>query len=107
MAIYAAQVDRMDQNIGKLIAALKKQGVYENTVILFLSDNGAASVRLNDTPDARLGSRDSWAAYGKSWAIVSNTPYRLYKSMVHEGGIITPLIMHWPAGLQQKGLINA
>lgn len=106
MSIYAAQVDRMDKNIGRLVSALKTQNIYENTVIIFLSDNGAASVNLNDTPDARLGSRDSWAAYGKSWANVSNTPYRLYKSMVHEGGIISPLIMHWPAGLNKKGLIT-
>ena len=106
MAIYAAQVDRMDQNIGKLVAALKAQGSFENTVIIFLSDNGAASIKLNDTPDAELGSRYSWAAYGKSWANVSNTPYRLYKSTEHEGGIITPLIFHWPAGIEQKGLIT-
>lgn len=106
MAVYAAQVDRLDQNIGRLVGELKKSGIYENTVIVFLSDNGAASVALNDTPEAALGTRDSWASYGKNWANVSNTPYRQYKAMTHEGGIITPLIMHWPQGIDAPKLIH-
>ena len=106
MAIYAAQVDRMDQNIGRLMEALEAQGERDNTVILFLSDNGAASVELNDFPEAELGSRDSWAAYGKSWSNVSNTPYRKYKAMTHEGGIITPLIVNWPKGIEAPGRIT-
>ena len=106
MAIYAAQVDRMDQNIGRLMTQLEAQDALDNTVILFLSDNGAASVELNDFPKAELGSRDSWAAYGKSWGNVSNTPYRKYKAMTHEGGIITPLIVHWPDGIESRGSIT-
>ncbi len=106
MAVYAAQVDRMDQNIGRLIDLLKEEHIFENTLIIFLSDNGGASVELNQFPEARIGSRESWSAYGKSWANVSNTPYRKYKSMTHEGGIITPMIVHWPQGIQQSGVIS-
>lgn len=106
MAVYAAQVDRMDQNIGRLINQLKTMGIYDNTVIFFLSDNGAVNVGMNDTPEAQIGSRDSWAAYGQSWGNVSNTPYRYYKRMTHEGGVITPLIFHWPDGMIKNGLIS-
>ena len=101
MAVYAAQIDRMDQNIGRLVDMLRKLNTLENTIILFLSDNGATDVELNDTPEAKLGTRDSWAAYGKSWGNVSNTPYRQYKARTHEGGTITPLIMHWPKGITE------
>ncbi len=103
MAVYAAQVDRMDQNIGRLISALRKSGVFDNTVTLFLSDNGATDAHLDAFPDAELGSRNSWASYGKSWANVSNTPYRKYKAQTHEGGVITPMIMHWPEGIKAPG----
>ena len=106
MAVYAAQVDRMDQNIGRLIAALKEQDELDNTLILFLSDNGAANIDLDDFPEAELGSRNSWTAYGKSWANVSNIPYRKFKAMTHEGGIITPLIVHWPGGIKSQGRIT-
>ena len=106
MAIYAAQVDRMDQNIGRLMNELEAQGELDNTLILFLSDNGAANVELNAFPEAELGSRDSWAAYGKSWSNVSNTPYRKFKAMTHEGSIITPLIAHWPNGIESRGRIT-
>ena len=102
MAVYAAQVDCMDQNVGKLTAALKEEGIYENTVIMFLSDNGGCPNSFNKTPNAQIGSRDSNASYGK-WYNVSNTPYRKAKSQVHEGGIITPLVMHWPAGIENVG----
>ncbi len=106
MAVYAAQVDRMDQNIGRLISTLRQNGQLENTAIFFLSDNGAASTNLHQFPEAEIGSKDCWSAYGRSWANVSNTPFRKYKAMAHEGGIITPLIMHWPAGLRSNGLIT-
>jgi len=106
MAVYAAQVDRMDQNIGRLTDQLKTMGIYDNTIIFFLSDNGAINVGMNDTPEAQIGSRDSWAAYGQSWGNVSNTPYRYYKRMTHEGGVITPLIVHWPDGKVKNGLIS-
>jgi arylsulfatase A-like enzyme len=106
MAVYAAQVDRMDQNIGRLTSMLAEMGELDNTIILFMSDNGAVNVGMNDTPDAELGSRNSWAAYGQSWGNVSNTPYRYYKRMTHEGGVVTPLIVHWPEGLAKDGQIS-
>ena len=106
MAVYAAQVDRLDQNVGRLVDQLKALGIYDNTVILFMSDNGAVNTGLNETPDALIGSRHSWAAYGKSWGNVSNTPYRYYKKMTHEGGVITPMIVHWPGGIENEGLIT-
>ena len=103
MEVYAAQVDRMDQNVGKLLDRLEKTGVLDNTVIFFLSDNGACAEEANRSPDALIGTAASFVAYGQHWANVSNTPYRLYKSMTHEGGIITPLIVHWPKGIDQSG----
>lgn len=106
MAVYAAQVDRMDQNIGRLIESLEDQDELDNTLILFLSDNGAANTGLDDFPEAELGSRNSWTAYGQSWANVSNTPYRKFKAMTHEGGIKTPLIVHWPDGIESQGRIT-
>ncbi len=106
MAVYAAQIDRLDQNIGRLVNKLKELEIYDNTVIIFLSDNGAANIELNTTPEAEFGTRDSWSAYGKNWANVSNTPYRQYKAMTHEGGIVTPLIMHWPQGITGHQLIR-
>lgn len=101
MEIYAAQVDRLDQNIGRLREALRSMNALDNTIIMFLSDNGASSEEVNrgsSSPKA-VGTKDSFVSYGKHWANVSNTPYRLYKSMAHEGGAITPLIVHWPAGI--------
>lgn len=102
MQVYAAQVDRLDQNIGILIEELKKSGVYENTIIVFLSDNGATMEQVNRSPDAEIGSSDSFVSYGKHWANVSNTPYRAYKSQTFEGGIKTPLIFSWPKGPNAK-----
>lgn len=96
MQVYAAQVDRLDQNIGMLIAELKNLGVYQNTVILFLSDNGASSEEVNRAPGAEIGSANSFVSYGKHWANVSNTPFRSYKKQTFEGGIRTPLIFSWP-----------
>jgi len=106
MAVYAAQVDRMDQNIGRLVSHLKARDQWDNTVIIFLSDNGGTDVKLNTTPEAEIGSRNSWSSYGRDWANVSNVPYRKYKAETHEGGIITPLIFHWPKGTKEKGVIS-
>ena len=103
MAVYAAMVDCMDQNIGRIMRSLKDQGIYDNTIVCFLSDNGACQTAWNKTPDAKLGTRNCNAAYG-IWHNVSNTPYRMRKSQEHEGGIITPMIVHWPEGLQRKGM---
>ncbi len=150
MEVYAAMVDRMDQGIGKLIAELKRTGQFDNTLILFLQDNGgcaepmgrngnkdhsniarpakptfpamkpedfaaAGSVpkQTRDGFPVRMGSKvmpgaaDTYVAYGRGWANVSNTPFREYKHWVHEGGISTPLIAHWPAGIRAKGELRS
>ncbi|HUU90314.1 MAG TPA: arylsulfatase [Phycisphaerae bacterium] len=102
MAIYAATVDRMDKSVGRLVQALEQRGVLENTLLLFLSDNGG---NAESGPWGRaegkgpLGSAASSVFCGKSWANAQNTPFRYYKHYVHEGGIATPLIAHWPAGI--------
>jgi arylsulfatase len=100
MAVYAAQVDRMDQGIGRIVEKLRDIEKFDNTVVMFLSDNGAVSVDLDDWniegANGPIGSWNSWEAYGASWGNVSNTPFRMYKRWVHEGGIATPLIVHWP-----------
>lgn len=98
MQVYAGMMDRLDQNIGKLVQALKDENIDEDTMIMFLSDNGGASNNFNRTPSVEIGGRNSNASYGK-WYNVSNTPYRNAKKQEHEGGIITPLIVNWPNGL--------
>jgi arylsulfatase A-like enzyme len=110
MEVYAAQIDRMDQGIGRILQALDETGMRENTLILFLSDNGGtaepvAGRGLND-PSVPIGARGSYVTYLEPWANVSNTPFRLYKNWAHEGGIITPLIAHWPRGIAQAGRIT-
>ncbi|MCA8997174.1 MAG: arylsulfatase, partial [Planctomycetaceae bacterium] len=102
MAIYAAVVERMDQSIGRLVDALRERGQLENTVILFLSDNGGCAeggTYVTSNGQGIDGDVDSHVRYGKAWANVSNTPFREYKHYVHEGGIATPLIVHWPGGI--------
>lgn len=142
MEVYAAMVDRMDQGVGKVLAELKRTGQLDNTLVLFLQDNGGCAEPMGRTPtkdhpdierpakptlpplaaDALLppgsvppqtrdgypvrmgpkvmpGGPDTYVAYGRGWANVSNTPFREYKHWVHEGGISTPLIAHWPAGI--------
>ena len=104
MATYAAMIDRMDQNIGRLINDLKANGEYENTLIVFLSDNGACAetvnVKLLHDPSKKIGERGSYSTVGEAWANASNTPFRLYKHHTHEGGINTPCIIHWPAKIK-------
>ena len=109
MEVYAAQVDRMDQGVGKIIASLKKNKLLENTLIIYLQDNGACAEAMgraakpNGEKPPMPGPADSYLAYGQSWANVSNTPFRYYKHFVHEGGISTPLIVHWPNGIRRHG----
>jgi arylsulfatase A-like enzyme len=104
MAIYAAQVDRMDRNIGRVLAALREMGAEENTLVLFLSDNGGCHEGIERSkPGAELGTRDSYSSYRRGWAQVSNTPFRSYKHWTHEGGIATPLVVRWPARITQRG----
>jgi len=90
MAVYAAMVHRLDSNVGRLLAHLEQLGSAENTLVLFLSDNGGCPYRFNRTPDLAPGPADSYRSYDSEWAGVSNTPFRLYKQWSHEGGIATP-----------------
>ncbi len=104
IAIYAAQIDRMDQNIGRVLKKIDEVGARENTLILFLADNGGCAEPVDrGTPGAVPGSADSFLSYGLPWANASNTPFRLYKHWVHEGGISTPLIASWPAVIRTGG----
>jgi arylsulfatase A-like enzyme len=141
MEVYAAMIDNMDQGIGRIVAELKKQGQFDNTLIFFLQDNGGCAELMGRSTtqrhpyktrpekatyspmgkdDQQFGSvpqqtrdgfpvlmgtgampgpADTYIAYGKGWANVSNTPFREYKHWTHEGGISTPLIVHWPKGI--------
>ena len=141
MEVYAAMVDVMDRGIGRVVEQLKKEGIFENTLILYLQDNGACAEGMGRggagkprperppfppmAPEALQtemifrqtrdgypvrqgmgvmpGPADTFIAYGRGWANVSNTPFREYKHWVHEGGIATPLIVHWPAGVRARG----
>ena len=97
MEVYAAMIDRLDQNIGRVLEALEVTGRRENTLIMFVSDNGASAevVRLEDDY-GEIGTLTRWSSLGPRWANVSNTPFRYYKNYSYEGGINTPLIAHWP-----------
>lgn len=134
MEVYAAQIDRMDQGIGRILSALEETGQYEDTIIIFLSDNGGCAedipegvdpkqlvedlmiaqyktrdgrdVRIGNDPTIMPGGEDTYQSYGTAWANLSNTPFRFYKHWTHEGGIATPLIVHWPAGIEDKGGIR-
>lgn len=99
MAIYAAQVECLDRGLGRVFDALKETGQYENTLIIFLSDNGNTHEKIEkgDNSLASIGTRESYATISRSWTNVSNTPFRMYKHWVHEGGISTPFIAHWKA----------
>jgi arylsulfatase len=102
MATFAAMVDRVDQNVGRLVARLKEQGQLDNTLILFLSDNGACPFDRNHHLDKMPWEAGSHWTYDKGWAHACNTPWREFKRNQHEGGISSPLIVHWPAGMQAK-----
>ena len=106
MAIHAAMVDRMDQEIGRIIAQLKAMNAYENTIIFFASDNGAsAEMMIRDgghDPTAEPGSAKTYLCLGPGFSSACNTPYRRHKTWVHEGGISSPLVVHWPAGIKAK-----
>ena len=107
MAIHAAMVDRMDQEIGRIIAQLKAMGAYENTLILFASDNGASAEIMvrngGHDPQAEMGSAATYLCLGPGFSSAANTPHRRHKTWVHEGGISTPLIASWPAGIAAHG----
>ncbi len=124
MAIFAAMVEHMDGAIGRVVSSLKEHGQLDNTLILFLSDNGACAewdplgfdvatgpkttnVLHAGAGLATMGGPGTYHSYGSGWANASNTPWRLYKHDAHEGGISTPLIAHWPAGLKRRGELEA
>ena len=107
MAIHAAMIHRMDREIGRVVDQVKAMGAYENTVILFASDNGASAEQIirgdGHDPSAAPGSADTFLCLGPGWSTAANTPFRLHKIWVHEGGISSPLVVHWPEGLKDRG----
>ena len=102
MAIYAAQVDAMDQGVGRVVDALRQAGQLENTVIMFMSDNGACAEFISRGRKSLDGSADTYESYRINWANLSSTPYREYKHFTNEGGIATPLIVHYPNGIDKS-----
>jgi arylsulfatase len=104
MAVYAAQVDRMDQGIGRIVAALERTGALENTLILFMADNGGCAEEIErGQPGGIIGEDSSFTSYGRGWATSSNSLLRLYKHWVHGGGVSSPLVVHWPRGISAHG----
>ena len=107
MAIHAAMVDRMDREIGRVLDQLRTMKAFDNTLICFASDNGASAEQIirgdMHDPTAPLGSAKSYLGLGPGWSTAANTPFRKHKHWTHEGGISTPLIAHWPAGIAAKG----
>ncbi len=128
MEVYAAQVDRMDQGIGRIVQSLEETGQLDNTLIVFLADNGGCAeelggsmrrnaiappttrdgrpVQRGNDPNVMPGDETTYQSYGVPWANVSNTPFRLYKHWVHEGGISTPFIVHWPDRVTDSGALR-
>ncbi len=114
-AMYAAQIDRLDQNIGRIVKHLAKRGILDNTLILFFSDNGCSGElghfgmnwkKYTSSNYKQWRKKSGWSiSQGQCWASYSNTPLRKYKIFVHEGGIATPFIAHWPAGIADPGRI--
>ena len=120
MEIYAAMVERMDWNIGRVLAYLEQRGRLDHTVVVFLSDNGAAPDTLTgladkvpDMPAIEEGSREEWGGvdsmltYGAQWAQVGTTPRRLYKSVITEGGLVSPTILRYPGFARQQGEVGS
>jgi len=107
MTIHAAMIERVDKEIGRIIAQLKEMDAYDNTIIMFLSDNGAsAEIMVRDDghdPRAEAGSADTYLCLGPGWSTMCNTPFRKHKTWVHEGGSCTPFIVHWPDGIEASG----
>jgi arylsulfatase len=110
MEVYAALVDRMDRNIGRIVRLLEDAGQFDNTMIIFLSDNGGNAEFPNiKDPSVLPGGNDyetAYGHYGNGWANLSNTPFRMYKHYIHEGGIASPFIVHWPARLKEPGVLR-
>lgn len=110
MTVHAAMVERIDREVGRLIAELRTMNVLENTLVLFLSDNGASAEIMirgdGHDPSAPIGSATTFACLGPGWSSAANTPFRRHKTWTHEGGIATPLIAHWPAGIVARGQLR-
>jgi arylsulfatase A-like enzyme len=107
MAVYAAQIDRLDQNIGRVLRKIREIGAEDNTLVMFLADNGGcAEIVDRGKPGVPPGLPDSFMSYGIPWANASNTPFRLYKRWVHEGGVATPFIVRWPSGVKHRNTIT-
>ena len=101
MEVYAAMVARMDHGVGELLAALERAGVGSNTLVLFLSDNGGcAETPGGEKPERIPGPKEHYVTCGPGWAWAQNTPFRRYKQWVHQGGVATPLVARWPAGIE-------
>ena len=107
MAIHAAMVDRIDREVGRLVEQLKAMGAYENTLLFFASDNGASAEIMvrhgGHDPEAAPGSAATYLCLGPGFSSACNTPFRRHKTWVHEGGISTPLVVHWPGGIDARG----
>ncbi|MBN2449878.1 MAG: arylsulfatase [Lentisphaeria bacterium] len=109
MAVYSAQIECMDRGIGRIVERLRETGQLERTLILFLSDNGGCAEEIHRGGFrhwSEIGQAHTYESYGKPWANYSNTPFREYKHWVHEGGIATPLIAHWPEGIRNPGRLE-
>ena len=110
MAIHAAMIDSMDQQVGRILAQLEAMGVFDDTLVLFASDNGASAEIMvrgeGHDPQVSPGSRKSFLCLGPGWSSCANTPFRRHKTWVHEGGIATPWIVHWPRGVSTKGQLR-
>ena len=128
MATYAAMIDRLDQGVGQIMARLEALGIADDTMIIFLSDNGGCAeylaedgwinsyvpnlpdgrtVRIGNHVNLRPGPADTYMSYDLPWANASNSPFRLYKHWVHEGGISSPCIVHYPAMIQEPTVIHS
>lgn len=127
MAAYAAMIDRVDQSLGRLVAHLQARDQLDDTMILFLSDNGGCAefmaedgfakfmpdqtldgrqITMGNIPNLRPGGPLTYQSYDLPWANVSNAPFRLFKHWVHEGGISTPMVAHWPNGIDRRGVVH-
>jgi arylsulfatase A-like enzyme len=107
MAVHAAMVDRMDREIGRVLTQLDAMKATENTIVIFLSDNGASAEIMvrgdGHDPEECCGTGATFLSIGPGWSSLANTPFRRHKTWVHEGGISTPFLVRWPAGITAKG----
>jgi arylsulfatase len=107
MAIYAAMIDRMDRETGRVLEQIRAMGALENTIVFFLSDNGSSAEMMirgdGHDPEAAHGSASTFLTLGPGWSTMANTPFRRHKTWTHEGGISTPLVVQWPKGIAAQG----